>query len=37
MTYIHGNTGGDNTPEFRVAIDDGAVAASAYTADDFIL
>ncbi|PZQ49907.1 MAG: hypothetical protein DI556_10670 [Rhodovulum sulfidophilum] len=37
MTIINGNTDADSAIEFQIAIDDGAVAASAYSAADFIL
>jgi Ca2+-binding RTX toxin-like protein len=37
MTLINGNTDGDSAIEFQIAIDDGAVSASAYTAADFLL
>lgn len=37
MTIINGNTDSDSAIEFQIAIDDGAVAASAYSAADFIL
>lgn len=36
-TILNGNTDGDAAIEFQVAIDDGNVAASAYTIQDFIL
>ena len=32
-----GNIDDDAAPELRIAIGDGAVRASTYTADDFIL
>lgn len=38
VTHIRGNTGGDETPEFDLAIHDGAgIRASDYAAVDFIL
>ena len=38
VTHIHGNTSGDATPEFDLAINDGAgVDASDYSGIDFIL
>jgi Ca2+-binding RTX toxin-like protein len=37
LTVIRGSVDGDPAPEFALAIDDGAVLASAYTADDFAL
>lgn len=37
QTYINGNTDADAAIEFQVAIDDGAVKHTAYTAADFIL
>lgn len=37
LTLIRGNVDGDAAVEFEIAIDDGAVRASAYTAADFIL
>ncbi len=36
-TILNGNTDSDSAIEFQLAIEDGAVAASAYTAADFIL
>ncbi len=36
-TIVNGNIDGDAAIEFQVVIEDGAVAASAYTAADFIL
>ncbi len=37
LTYLRGNTDADKTAEFEIAIEDGSVRASAYTAADFIL
>lgn len=37
QTYINGNTDTDAVIEFQVAIDDGAVRHTAYTAADFLL
>ena len=36
QTIIRGNTGGDAAPELQIAILDGIVHASAYTAADFL-
>ena len=36
-TVVYGNVDGDNGPELAIRIDDGATAAAAYTAADFIL
>lgn len=36
-TLVYGNTDSDPAPEFKLAIEDGAVRASDYTADDFFL
>ena len=36
-TLVLGNMGGDDTAEFKMVIDDGAVRASEYWTDDFVL
>lgn len=36
-TLVYANFDDDAAPEFKLAIDDGDVRASEYTADDFIL
>ena len=37
VTIIRGNTDADAAPEFEIAIQDGAVRASAYTGADFLV
>jgi hypothetical protein len=37
VTYVNGNLDSDTAVEFQIAIYDGSVRASAYSAHDFIL